>query len=52
MEELTVRVKSGGSKSWWLNDVKLSEEDFNKKLNSCEVKMVEIDGRKYKLTEI
>ena len=43
-----------GSKSWYLNDEELSEAEFNartKPTASCEGKVVEIDGVKYKLTK-
>ena len=46
-------------KSWWLNNEKLTEQEFNEMIkkindnsNSCNGKVVEIDGKKYKLTEI
>jgi len=42
---------SDGSKEWWLNGKELTEKEFNKK-KSCEGKVVEIDGKKYKLMEI
>ena len=42
---------SDGTKSWYLNGKRHSEEQFNKKVKkSCENKVVEIDGIKYKLT--
>jgi len=43
-----------GAKTWFLNGKILSEYEFNKRLQSdpCEGKVVEIDGRKYKLTGI
>jgi hypothetical protein len=41
-----------GSKSWWVNGKRLSEEKFNARKNSCNGKIVEIDGKKYKLTEL
>lgn len=43
-----------GSKSWFLHGRELTEEEFNKKMNSlsCEGKIVEIEGKKYKLTEV
>ena len=40
-----------GDKYWFLNGKELTEEQFNKKVKkSCENKVVEIDGVKYKLT--
>jgi len=44
-----------GSKSWYLNGDKYTEEDFLKKTAPCsssDGKIVEIDGKKYKLTEV
>jgi len=38
-----------GNKSWYLNGKKLTEDKFNKRKNSCNGKIVEIDGKKYKL---
>ena len=43
-----------GSKYWYLNDEKLSEAEFNartKQKPSCEGKVVEVDGVKYKLVK-
>jgi hypothetical protein len=43
-----------GSKSWWVNDKKMTEEEFNKYTKpkpSCEGKVVEVDGVKYKLVK-
>jgi hypothetical protein len=45
-----------GVKRWYLNGKQYSEQEFNeiiaKKNNSCDGKIVEIDGKKYKLTEV
>ena len=41
-----------GSKSWFLEGKELTEEEFNARMNSntsCSGKVVEIDGKKYKL---
>jgi len=43
---------SDGTKSWYLNGKKLTEEEFNQRTKSCSGKIVEIDGKKYRLTEI
>ena len=43
-----------GSKAWHLNDKQLSEAEFNartKPAPSCEGKVVEVDGVKYKLVK-
>jgi hypothetical protein len=45
-------VEDRGSKHWFINGNRLTEEEFNARKNSCNGKVVEIDGKKYKLTEI
>jgi len=45
---------ASGSKEWYLNDKPLTEEEFNKRKKQsacCNGKIVEIDGKKYKLIE-
>jgi len=41
-----------GNKSWYINGKEFTEEKFNKQVNTCEGKVVEIDGVKYKLTQV
>ena len=44
-----------GSKEWWVNDKYMTEKAFNEYIKpkpSCEGKVVEVDGKKYKLTAI
>ena len=43
-----------GSKCWYLNDVEFTEEEYNNKMKptSCNGKVVTIDGKQYKLTEV
>ena len=43
-----------GSKFWYLDGKRYSEADWKKAVNpdSCDGKTVEIDGKKYRLTEI
>ena len=44
-----------GTKKWFLNDENLTEAEFNartKPAASCEGKVVEVDGVKYKLTKL
>jgi hypothetical protein len=41
-----------GTKEWYIDGKELSEEKFNARKNSCNGKIVEIDGKKYKLTEL
>jgi hypothetical protein len=45
---------SYGPKFWFLNDVKYSEEKYKKKLqpDPCLNKIVEIEGKKYKLVSV
>ena len=48
---------ASGTKKWFINGDELTEEEFNgmitlKRINSCANKVVEIDGKKYKLIEI
>ena len=40
---------ANGNKYWYLNGKLHSEEEFNKREDSCNNKVVEIDGKKYKL---
>jgi len=45
-----------GKKYWWLEGKNYFEEEFNEKIkykqDSCNGKMVEVDGKKYKLVEL
>jgi len=45
-----------GNKFWYLNDVQYSEQEFNaeiaKRKPTCNGKVVTIDGKQYKLTEL
>ena len=41
---------ASGSKQWIVNGQLITEEEFNNLHNSCSGKIVEIDGKKYKLT--
>ncbi len=46
---------ANGDKVWYLNDKRLTEAEFNKRMqkkSSCEGKVVEIEGKKYKLLAI
>ena len=38
-----------GFKTWYIDGECLTEEEFAKRTQSCEGKVVEIDGKKYKL---
>jgi len=45
-----------GKKGWYLKGVNYTEEEYNEKMNpkqeSCEGKIIEVDGKKYKLVEM
>ncbi len=45
---------NSGEDNWYIDDKPYTEEEFNKKMNkkitTCDGKVVEIDGKKYKLT--
>jgi len=41
---------STGHKEWWINGIEMSEQEFKLKKNSCDGKIVEIDGVTYVLT--
>jgi len=45
---------ASGYKVWYLNGQELTEKEFNKRVNpkSCAGKVIEIEGKKYKLTAI
>jgi hypothetical protein len=41
-----------GDKFWLINGHDLTEEEFNARKNSCNGKIIEVDGKKYKLMEL
>ena len=41
-----------GDKYYYINDKNLTEKEFNNRNKSCENKIVEIEGVKYKLTKV
>lgn len=43
-----------GTKEWWLNGKRMTEQEFNQRTrkDSCDGKIVEIEGRKYRLTSV
>ena len=45
---------ASGAKEWWLHGEKLTEEEHRQRTTgqTCSGKIVEIDGIKYKLTEV
>ena len=45
-------IEEFGTKFWYINGEELTEEEFNNRNNSCNNKVVEIDGKKYKLMEM
>ena len=44
--------RANGTKYWYLNGKHLSEQEFNAKKQTCNGRIVEIDGKKYQLKEI
>jgi hypothetical protein len=45
---------ANGDKEWWVNGKLMTEKEFNeytKPKSSCEGKIVEVDGKKYKLVK-
>ena len=42
---------SNGDKYWYLNGENLTKEEFIKRTQSCHGKIIEIEGKKYKLVE-
>ena len=48
-EDGPAREYASGTKKWFLNGKKLSEEEFNQRKNDCNGKVVEIEGKKYRL---
>ena len=44
---------ANGDKFWYINGENLTETEFNARTkDNCNGKVVEIDGKKYKLTEV
>jgi len=43
---------SAGNKNWYINGERFTKEEFNKQVNSPEGKVVEIEGVKYRLTQV
>ena len=43
---------SNGDKSYYINDKHLTEKEFNSRTKTCEGKVVEIEGVKYKLSKV
>jgi hypothetical protein len=46
------REFTDGTKYWYIEGKRLSEQEFNDRNNSCEGKIVEVEGKKYKLIAI
>ena len=40
---------ANGDKSWYINDKRLTEAEFNARTKSCDGRVVEIDGKRYRL---
>ncbi len=43
---------TNGTKEWFVNGTPLTEAEFNARTKSCNGKVVEIDGKKYKLQAV
>jgi hypothetical protein len=43
---------ASGAKAWYLNGEYLTEQEFNERTSSCNGKVIEVDGKKYKLQEV
>jgi hypothetical protein len=43
---------ASGARLWYINGKCLTEAEFNARTKSCDGRVVEIDGKKYKLTEV
>ena len=41
-----------GTKEWWLNGKELTEKEHQEQTQGCTNKVIEIDGKKYKLVEL
>jgi len=41
---------ASGTKCWYLHGEKLSEAEFDQRMNTCDGKTVEVDGKTYRLT--
>ena len=41
-----------GEKWWFLNDERLTEKEHRDQTQACTNKVIEIDGKKYKLVEL
>ena len=44
--------RTNGTKEWYINGKELTEAEFNTRTKSCDGRVVEIDGKKYKLQEV
>ena len=42
---------ANGGKAWWLNGKALTEKEHQEQTQACTNKVIEIDGKKYKLVE-
>ena len=43
---------ASGTREWYLNDRQLTESEFMARTKSCNGKVVTIDGKQYRLTEV
>jgi len=43
---------ASGHREWWLNGKQLTEKEHQDQTQGCACKVIEIDGKKYKLVEV
>jgi hypothetical protein len=43
---------ANGHKEWWLNGKSMTKKEFNRQKDSCDGTVIEVKGKKYKLTEV
>ena len=43
---------ANGTKEWYINGRKLTEQEFNNRKASCNGKIIEVDGKKYRLEQL
>jgi hypothetical protein len=43
---------ANGDKEWYLNGIPLTEKEHQDQTQGCACKVIEIDGKKYKLVEV
>ena len=51
-EDGPAREWASGDKEWYLNGIPLTEKEHQAQTQGCANKVIEIDGKKYKLVEV